>query len=121
MAKRNTPKKRPAVRAARAAAARPRRRSSGIKGLAKIPKLGAAAGFVAANWTPITREAKRTIDNPRTIGANIKSGIQDMVRPEMLKKTAIYMVGGYLGGKVFKKFAPKAVKKPVAKIAQKVM
>lgn len=121
MAKRNTPKKKPAAaRAAPAAAARPRRRS-GIKGLSKIPKLGAAAGFVAANWTPITREAKRTIDNPRTIGANIKSGVQDMIRPEMLKKTAAYMIGGYLGGKVFKKFAPKAIKKPVAKIAQKVM
>lgn len=110
-----------APRAAPAARAAPRRRRSGIKGVAKIPKLTTAAGIFAANAEPIIWTAKQSLSNPRATLDYAKAAGKKIIQPDNLAKTAKAALVGYGVGWVAKKYAPKALKKPMAKIAQKVM
>lgn len=118
MAKRKTSTRKAAPRAAPAA---PRRRRSGIKGLAKIPKLTTAAAVLATNAEPIIWTAKQSLSNPRATLDYAKAAGKKIIQPDNLAKTAKAALIGYGIGWFTKKYAPKAIKKPVAKIAQKVM
>lgn len=121
MAAKKKTAKRAAPRRAAAPAAPRRRRSTALKGVAKIPKLGAAAGILAANASDIAWVAKNSIANPRATFNYVKPAVKKMIQPESLANTAKAALIGYGVGWVAKKFAPKAIKKPVAKIANKVM
>lgn len=104
-----------------AAVARPRRRSGAMKGVAKIPKLTTAAGILAVNAPNMIWAAKNTLANP-SAGLNyVKASAKAAIRPDNLAKTAKAAVIGYGLGWVAKKYAPKLIKKPMAKIANKVM
>lgn len=120
MAKRKTSTRKAARPPAARAAARPRRRS-GIKGLAKIPKLTTAAAVLATNAEPIIWTAKQSLSNPRATLDYAKAAGKKIIQPDNLAKTAKAAIIGYGIGWFTKKYAPKAIKKPVAKIAQKVM
>lgn len=104
-----------------AAPAKRRRSSAAMKGVAKIPKMGAATGFIVANWDPISWTVTNSIKNPKSAMDYAKAAGKKMIQSESLVKDAQYMLAGYIAGKVVKKYAPKAIKKPVAKIADKVM
>ncbi len=104
-----------------AAAARPRRRSGAMKGVAKIPKMTTAAGILAANSNEIVWVAKQSLSNPRGTFDYVKAAGKAIIRPENLAKTAKAALVGYGVGWVAKKYAPKIVKKPMAKLASKVM
>ena len=103
------------------AAARPRRKSGAMKGVAKIPKLTTAAGIIAANAEPLAWTVKQSFNNPRATLNYVKASANAMIRPENLAKTAKAALIGYGVGYVAKKYAPKIIKKPMAKIAAKVM
>lgn len=118
-----TKKKRSAPRRAAAprAAAPRRRRSGAMKGVSKIPKLTTAAGILAVNGPNFVWAAKSAISNP-SAGLNyFKASAKAAIRPDNIAKTAKAAAIGYGIGWVAKKYAPKMVKKPMAKIANKVM
>ncbi len=118
-----TRKKRSAPRRAAAprAAAPRRRRSGAMKGVSKIPKLTTAAGILAVNGPNFVWAAKNAISNP-SAGLNyFKASAKAAIRPDNIAKTAKAAAIGYGIGWVAKKYAPKLVKKPMAKIANKVM
>lgn len=104
-----------------AAAARPRRRSGAMKGVAKIPKLTTAAGIIAANSEPLTWAVKQSFSNPRGAINYATAAGKKMIQPDSLAKTAKAALVGYGIGYIAKKYAPKIIKKPMAKIANKVM
>lgn len=121
-AKKKTAAKRAAPRGATAAAAAPRRRrSTALKGVAKIPKLGAAAGVAVAYAPDVAWFVRKTIDNPSAIGNYAKATVKGMMKKDEIVKAAKNAIIGYGAGYAAKKFAPKMIKKPIAKIAQKVM
>ena len=119
--KKKTTARRTARPAAAAAAARPRRRSGAMKGVAKIPKLTTAAGILAVNAEPIIWTAKQSLSNPRATIDYAKAAGKKIIQPDNLAKTAKAAIIGYGLGWVAKKYAPKLIKKPMAKIAAKVM
>lgn len=121
MAKKKTTARKAARPAAARAAARPRRRSGAMKGVAKIPKLTTAAGIFAANAEPIIWTAKQSLSNPRGTLDYAKAAGKKIIQPDNLAKTAKAAIIGYGLGWVAKKYAPKLIKKPMAKIAAKVM
>lgn len=110
-------------RAARAAPAKaaPRKRRYGLKGVQKIPKLTTAAAVLATNAEPIIWTAKNALQNPRGTLNYAKAAGAKIIRPDNLAKTAKAALIGYGVGWFAKKYAPKIVKKPMAKIANKVM
>ena len=113
--------KKSAPRKAASTAAAPRRRKSGIKGVAKIPKLTTAAAITAANMNEISWVVKQSFSNPRGTLNYMTAAGKAIIRPENLAKTAKAALVGYGVGYVAKKDAPKVIKKPMAKIANKVM
>lgn len=99
----------------RATTSTPRRRSYRKKADSSyIPAAAATAGLICANMQPI-----RTVVSNLSI-AGVKQAAHEAVQPDQIKKTAIYTVGGAVGGELFKKFAPNVIKKPVGKIAKKI-
>lgn len=99
----------------RASPATTRRRSYRKKADSSyIPAAAATAGLVCANIEPI-----RTVVSNMSV-AGLKAAAHQAVQPDQIKKTAIYTVGGAVGGELFKKFAPNVIKKPVGKIAKKM-
>lgn len=110
-------------RAARAAPAKaaPRKKRYGLKGVQKIPKLTTAAAVLATNAGPIIWTAQNSIKNPRATLNYAKAAGAKIIRPDSLAKTAKAALIGYGVGWFAKKYAPKLIKKPMAKIAQKVM
>lgn len=108
-------------RAAAPAAEAPRKRRSGIKGVAKIPKLTTAAGVFAANAEPIVWTVKQSMSNPSGTLNYAKAAGKKIIQPDNLAKTAKAALVGYGVGWIAKKYAPKMIKKPMAKIASKVM
>lgn len=121
MAAKKRTARRAAPRRAAAPAAPRRRRSTALKGVAKIPKLGAAAGVAVAYAPDVAWFVGKTIDNPGAIGNYAKATVKGMVRKEKVIEAAKNAIIGYGAGYAAKKFAPKMIKKPIAKIAQKVM
>ena len=81
----------------------------------------AAAGMIAANSDGIIWTVKQSFNNPRATLDYVKATAKAAIKPENLAKTAKAGLIGYGIGYVAKKFAPKAIKKPMAKIANKVM
>lgn len=110
-------------RAARAAPAKaaPRKKRYGLKGVQKIPKLTTAAAVLATNAEPIIWTAKNALQNPRGTLNYAKAAGAKIIRPDNLAKTAKAALIGYGVGWFAKKYAPKLIKKPMAKIANKVM
>jgi hypothetical protein len=112
MAKRKTTRRK-AAPARRAAA--PRRRSYHKKsGSTYIPSAAATVGAVVAMKKPIMQ----VINNMSVQG--VKSAAQQAVQVDTLKKTAIYTAAGYVAGEAIKRYAPKIIKSPAAKIAKKI-
>ena len=113
MAKRKTtPRKR---RAAPRAAAAPRRRSYRKKsGTTYIPSAAATVGAVVAMKEPIM-----TAINTMSVDG-VKTAARQAVQVDTLKKTAIYTAGAYVAGEAIKRYAPKIIKTPAGKIAQKI-
>ena len=120
-AKKKTTARKAARPAADQAAAKPRRRSGAMKGVAKIPKMTTAAGILAANSNEIVWVAKQSINNPRGTFEYMKAAGKSIIRPDNLAKTAKAALVGYGVGWIAKKYAPKLIKKPMAKLASKVM
>lgn len=119
-------KKRTARRAAPRRAAAPRaaprrRRSTALKGVAKIPKMTTAAGVLVANADPIVWTIKNSLANPKGAINYAKAAGKKIIQPDNLANTAKAALVGYGIGYVSKKFAPKIIKKPMAKLASKVM
>lgn len=112
MAKRKTTSRK--ATPARAAAA-PRRRSYRKKsGTTYIPAAAATVGAVVAMKKPIMQ----AINNMSVQG--VKSAAQQAVQVDTLKKTAIYAAGAYVAGEAIRRYAPKIIKSPAAKIAKKI-
>ena len=112
MAKRKTTRKAPARRRAYAA---PKRRSYRKKsGTTMIPAAAATVGAVVAMKGPIMQ----VINNMSVQG--VKSAAQQAVQVDTLKKTAIYTAGAYVAGEAIKRYAPKIIKAPAAKISKKI-
>ena len=112
MAKRKTTRRK-AAPARRAAA--PRRRSYRKKsGTTYIPSAAATVGAVVAMKQPI-----ETVLNNMSVGG-VKSAIGQATNVNTLKKTAIYTAAGYVAGEAIKRYAPKILKSPAAKIAKKI-
>lgn len=114
--------------------AAPRKRRTVKTGYDKIAPAMATAAFVAVNvpaikgaWGAITNNGRAKIgEYPERILAGFtgKGWVNDsykrFINADSLVKDAAAIAGGYLGGEIIRKFAPTAIKKPIAKIAQKL-
>ena len=104
-------KKRSTSAAPRRYYAAPKKRTHRKKsGTAQIPAAGATIGLVYANKFGI----KTAIENPSKEG--IKTAAKWAIQPEQLKRDAVYMTVGMIGGAAVKKFAPNFIKAPLGKI-----
>lgn len=83
-------------------------------GTAQIPAAAATIGMVIANKDPIMN----VVNNPSIDSA--KQSFKYALQPEQIKKTVIHGAAGLVIGAGVKKFAPKAIKTPLGKIAKKI-
>ena len=110
MAKSKTPAKK---RAASRPAAK-KRTYHKKSGTTYIPGAAATIGAAVAMKEPIM-----TVINNMSV-SGVKTAAQQAVQVDTLKKTAIYVGGAYVAGEVIKRYAPKIIKTPAAKIAKKI-
>lgn len=86
----------------------------------------ALVGINAKNVLDVAAQATQQGYNPRTVYLRMrndngtKAALKKVIGGEALVKDAVAVVGGYVGGEIIRKYAPLAIKKPLAKIAKKV-
>jgi len=93
----------------------PRRRSYRKKsGTTYIPSAAATVGVAIAN-----KDAIMNVVNDMSVNG-VKNSIRYAIQPEQIKKDIIYGGAGLVAGAAIKKFAPRAIKTPLGKIAKKI-
>lgn len=122
----------PKTRTVYRAAPKKRRVNTGYD---KIAPAAATVALVAANVGNVKGLVNSVTNNGRSpigdyparfcrglTGKNewVSENMKKFVSSDALVKDGIAIVGGYLGGELVRKFAPTAVKKPIAKIAKKI-
>ena len=95
--------------------AAPRRRARSTKsGVTQIPAAAATVGVAIAN-----KDAIMNVVNSPSVDS-VKSSIRYALQPEQIKNDVIYGAAGLVAGAAIKKFAPRAIKTPLGKLAKKV-
>jgi len=95
--------------------AAPRRRSRRAKsGVTQIPAAAATVGVAIAN-----KDAIMNVVNAPSV-ESVKSSLRYAMQPEQIKKDIVYGGAGLVAGAAIKKFAPRAIKTPLGKIAKKI-
>lgn len=104
-----------AARPRRSYYAAPRRRGRRTKsGVTQIPAAAATVGVAIAN-----KDAIMNVVNSPSV-ESVKSSVRYSLQPEQIKKDVIYGGIGLVAGAAIKKFAPRALKTPMGKIAKKI-
>ncbi len=104
-----------AARPRRSYYAAPRRRGRRTKsGVTQIPAAAATVGVAIAN-----KDAVMNVINAPSV-ESVKQSVRYALQPEQIKKDVIYGGVGLVAGAAIKKFAPRALKTPMGKIAKKI-
>ena len=108
-------RKKSTVKSASRRSAAPRRRSYRKKsGTTYIPSAAATVGVAIAN-----KDAIMNVVNAPSV-ESVKTSLRYAMQPEQIKKDIVYGGAGLVAGAAIKKFAPRAIKTPLGKIAKKI-
>ena len=93
----------------------PRKKSRRTKsGVTQIPAAAATVGVAIANKDAIMN----VVNNPSV--ESVKTSARYALQPDQIKKDIVYGGVGLVAGAAIKKFAPRALKTPLGKIAKKI-